>query len=188
MDVRKMNVKVKSLITAEELLKMGDIGRCELVKGEIIRMSPAGHVHGKIAMEIGRFLSNYVVENRLGVVYAAETGFIISRNPDTVRAPDAMFVSTERLSEISETDSFLSIAPDLAVEVISPSDPWTEVEEKLDEYFRAGVKLIWVLEPKTKRAYVYRSPTAVRILSESETLSGEEIVPSFEISVSKLFR
>lgn len=83
---------VKSLVTAEELLKMGDIGRCELVKGEIVRMSPAGHAHGRIAMRVGSLLYNYVDQNELGVVYAAETGFITSRNPDTVRAPDAMKV------------------------------------------------------------------------------------------------
>ena len=183
-----MKVKAKSLITAEELFKMGDLGRCELVKGEVVQMSPAGHAHGKIAMRIGSLLCSYIDQNELGVVYASETGFITSRNPDTVRAPDAMFVSKGRLSEISETDSFLPIAPDLAVEVISPSDTWIEVEAKLDEYFRAGVKLIWVLEPKTKKAYVYRSPAEVRILGESETLDGEDIVPGFEISVSELFR
>jgi Uma2 family endonuclease len=99
-----------------------------------------------------------------------------------------MFVSKARLSEISETESFLSIAPDLAVGVISPSDPWIEVEAKIEEYFQAGVKLVWVLEPKTKKVYVYRSPTEVRILSETDSLSGEEVILGFAIPVSDLFR
>lgn len=180
-------MNLKSLVTAEELSKMGDIGRCELVKGEIIQMSPPGYTHGKIAMEIGRLLSNYVRENGLGVVCAAETGIIISREPDTVRAPDAMFISNERLSEQFEPDFFLPFAPDLAVEVISPSDRWAEIEEKLDEYFRAGVRLAWVIEPKTKKIHVYKSPTEVRILSETDSLTGEDVVPGFAIPVSELF-
>lgn len=182
-----VTMNVKSLVTAEELFKMGDIGRCELVRGEIVQISPAKYIHGKIAMEIGSLLNDYVKKNKLGVVCAAETGFIVSRNPDTIRAPDAMFISNERLSQQFEPDFFLPFAPDLAVEVISPSDRWVEVEEKLDEYFRSGVRLAWVIEPKTKKIHVYKSPTEVRILSETDSLNGEDVVPGFAIPVSELF-
>src|SRR5262245_1160367 len=111
---------MKYLITAEELLQRGNNQRGELIKGEFIPMSPAGGTHGKYAIRIGTIVNEYVEDHNLGESYGAETGFIISRNPDTVRAPDFAFVSKERLPLISDLDEFLPIAPDLAVEVVSP--------------------------------------------------------------------
>ncbi len=175
------------LITGEELFKMGDIGRCELVKGEIIHMSPAGGRHGKIANWIAVLLTNHVRPEGLGDVYAAETGFYTQRNPDTVRAPDAMFVSNERVAQIGDPVKYLDVAPDLAVEVLSPDDTWTEVETKVDEYIRVGVRLIWIVDPDRRIVVIYR-PSGERIqLAQTDRLTGENVLPGFSVSVARIF-
>ncbi|MDA0748345.1 MAG: Uma2 family endonuclease [bacterium] len=110
---------LKKPVTRGWVVRMGDIGRCELVEGEIIHMSPAGGRHGELANRMATLLSNYVWSKKLGKVYAAETGFYVRRNPDTVRAPDAMFVSNERVAQIGNPVKYLEVSPDLAVEVLS---------------------------------------------------------------------
>jgi len=118
-------------VTAEELFRKPDDGfRYELLRGELRKVVPAGEEHGYLAMEIGRLLGNHIKANRLGRVYAAETGFKISSDPDTVRAPDAAFVSRERLEEIGPVRGYRPGAPDLAVEVVSPNDTHAEVTGK----------------------------------------------------------
>lgn len=119
--VAEMSIVTNKLITADELLKMGDIGRCELIYGELVMMSPAGAEHGVVAGRIFRFLANYVEDQKLGLVFAAETGFKLSSNPDLVRAPDASFVRADRVAgELKR--GFFEGAPDIAVEVVSPDD------------------------------------------------------------------
>jgi Uma2 family endonuclease len=179
-------MSTKTLITAEELLKMGEMKRWELVKGELIQMAPAGYGHGRISLKIGRLLGNFAEERNLGVVCAAETGVITSRNPDTVRAPDAMFISNERLSDDIDPEHFLSIPPDLAVEVIFPSERWSEIEEKVEEYIKTGVRLIWLIDPRTRTVHVHRPPNEVRILKEDDTLTGEDVLPEFSVSIKAL--
>jgi Uma2 family endonuclease len=175
------------LITAEELWRMGDIGRCELVRGEIIRMSPPGGEHGDIAAEIGSLLRNHVKVYRLGKVAAAETGFIISRNPDTVRAPDAAFVSKERVPPEGVPKKYWPFAPDLAVEVMSPDDRWKKVKEKVQEWLNAGTRMVWVVNPKRRTVHVFRPKQPERVLTEEDTLSGEDVVLGFEVKVEELF-
>jgi hypothetical protein len=114
---------VRQQVTADELFHMPDDGfRYELVQGELRRMNPAGNVHGRIAVRITWRLAQYVEENRLGTVYAAETGFRLASDPDTVRAPDVAFVSQARVEAVGEVEGFWPEAPDLAVEVVSPGD------------------------------------------------------------------
>jgi len=125
-----MSTVVQS-ITAVELLNMPDDGfRYELIRGELKKMPPPGHVHGRVAMKFGWRLAQHVETKNLGNVYAAETGFLLETDPDTVRAPDCAFVSRDRLAAIGDVEGYLPGAPDLAVEVISPGDTYTEVEEK----------------------------------------------------------
>jgi|SRR5215218_3860766 len=117
---------VRQQVTADELLHMPDDGfRYELVQGELRRMAPAGNVHGRVAMNIGISLGNYVKAHDLGTVYAAETGFRLAEDPDTVRAPDVAFVSRPRVEAVGEAEGFWPEAPDLAVEVASPGDSYT---------------------------------------------------------------
>jgi Uma2 family endonuclease len=176
------------LVTAEELLSLPDDGfRYELVEGELRRMSPAGHNHGRIAMRLAVPLGKFVAENKLGEVYAAETGFKLKSNPDTVRAPDVSFIRRERVEEIGETEGFWLGAPDLAVEVNSPGDRIGEVEEKVQEWLSAGARSVWVVSPKLRVVTGYRSLTDISTLTEKDTLDGGEVVPGFQFPVAELF-
>ena len=145
--------KRKVLFSAEDLLHLPTNGRrLELVKGKIYEMAPAGGRHGGVANTIGTLLGTHVRNHKLGVVFAAETGFILSRAPDTVRAPDAAFVSADRLPSDGLPDGFLELAPDLVVEVVSPNDRPSEVREKVAEWLEAGTRMVIVLYPSTQTA------------------------------------
>ncbi|MDE0396410.1 MAG: Uma2 family endonuclease, partial [Candidatus Poribacteria bacterium] len=134
-----------TLLTAEDLWKQPDDGyRYELVKGVIRRMPPAGFEHGIRSAKIGGRLNEHVEKHKLGSVCGAETGFKIAQNPDTVRAPDAAFVRQATIDERGISKGYWEGAPDLAVEVISPGDTYTEVAEKVDEWLNAGCALVWV--------------------------------------------
>jgi Uma2 family endonuclease len=121
------------LISADELLKMGDIGRCELIYGELVTISPAGLEHGEVALRIGRLLQEFVDAKGLGAVFAAETGFKVETNPDLVRAPDASFIRKARLPD-RRPKGFFDGAPDLAVEVISPGESRREVAAQVAQH------------------------------------------------------
>ncbi|HEY0079139.1 MAG TPA: Uma2 family endonuclease [Pyrinomonadaceae bacterium] len=176
------------LMTAEDLLNMPDDGfRYELVKGELRRMSPSGYNHGKIAARLTGALIQYVEEHELGDVCAAETGFTVKTQPDTVRAPDVAFIRRERVEEVSNTKSYGRGVPDLAVEVVSPSDKAGAVEEKIQEWLESGVLLLWVISPKLHAVTVYRSSTDIKVLTENDTLDGEDVVPGFLYPVARLF-
>jgi Uma2 family endonuclease len=179
---------VRQQVTADELLHMPDDGfRYELVRGELRQINPAGNVHGRIAVRITWRLAQHVEENRLGTVYAAETGFRLSSNPDTVRAPDAAFVSQARIEEIGDVEGFWPEAPDLAVEVVSPGDSYAEVEEKVFDWLEAGTKMVVVINPRQRSATVYKSPTNIIALAEADVLKGGDVVPGFELAVREIF-
>jgi Uma2 family endonuclease len=145
-------------VTAEDLARLPEDGsRYELVRGELRKMPPAGEEHGGVAMRIGWRLGQYVEENGLGKVYAAETGFLLETDPDTVRAPDVAFVRLERLREFGSVTGFLPGAPELAVEVVSPGDTHSEVEEKSIGWLRAGCLLVLTLNPRNRTVTAYRS-------------------------------
>ena len=170
----------KTLLTAEELLRLSTSGRrYELVKGELFEMPPAGGKHGSVAMRVGSLLSVHVRANDLGEVFAAETGFILRRNPDTVRAPDASFIAKDRLPEGELPVGYLEIVPDLAVEVVSPNDTTREVWDKVGDWLRAGTRLVWVIDPASRSVTVYRSMDDFQILSEGDELVGGEVIPGF---------
>ena len=149
-------------------------------------MAPAGGPHGRIASKVHWLLMNHVEANRLGVVFAAETGFRIAINPDTVRAPDIAFVSRERIDHLGIPEGYWPGAPDLAVEVISPSDSFTDVEEKVIDWLAAGCRMVIVVDPRKRTVSVYRGPNA-RLLAANDTLSGEEVIPGWLVPVSEFF-
>jgi Uma2 family endonuclease len=175
-----------SITTAEQLLEAGDIGRCELVRGEVVMMSPAGSEHGGVIGNISAIVWNHVKSNRLGRTFGAETGFIIGRNPDTVRAPDVAFVRKERLSG-KLPRGFFPGAPDLAVEVVSPGDRASEMLAKAQEWLAAGCRLVWVADPKTRSVSVYRSLRDIIVLTVADVLSGDDVLPGFSVPVSEIF-
>ncbi len=175
-------------LTAEELLRLSTTGRrYELVKGVLFEMPPAGGRHGSVAMRIGIVLGSYVRANEMGEVFAAETGFVLRRDPDTVRAPDASFIARDRLPEGELPIGYLEIIPDLAVEVVSPSDTPREVRDKVGDWLRAGTRLVWVIYPATRSVTVYRSINDFQTLSEGDELTGGEVVPGFTGSIRELF-
>jgi Uma2 family endonuclease len=176
------------LMTAEEFLMMPHDGfRYDLVKGELLKMSPAGGEHGVRIGRLSTALGRHVEDNDLGEVLGAETGFKLFSNPDTVRAPDIAFVSKERIPEGDFSEKFWEFAPDLAVEVVSPSESYDEVLEKIDDYLEAGVKAVWIVRSRKKTVSVYRAGQPTKVLTVNDALDGEDVVPGFKYSIAKLF-
>lgn len=178
----------KTLITADDLFAMPDDGfRYELVKGELRRMPPSGSEHGAIVMNFSVLVGQFVKAHRLGLVFGAETGFRLASDPDTVRASDLAFVRRERIPEGGIPRGFWTGAPDLAIEVISPSDRYTEVEAKVEDWLDTGTRMVVVVNPRTRTVTVYRSPTEVIRLTEANLFNGDDGLPDFTCQVSELF-
>lgn len=176
------------LMSADELLALprGQF-RYELVNGELKRMSPTGHEHGRITIRLTVPLAQHVKANRLGEVYAAETGFRLTSNPDTVRAPDIAFICQQRVGEVGATTGYWPGAPDLAVEVLSPDERSPQVTRKVSEWLTAGARQVWVVSPKLRTITVYRSLTDFTVLSEKDTLEGADLLPGFRLAVGEIF-
>lgn len=176
-------------MTADELLRLptGMGERYELVNGDLRIMAPAGFEHGDIVAEISMRLRVYVRTQKLGRVSGAETGFRLRSNPDTVRGPDVAFVAQSRIPPGKLPKGYFPGAPDLAVEVISPSEPAAEVQGKVTEYFAAGTRLVWIVYPDNLQVVVFRSARESTILGADDTLDGGDLVPGFTCRVSDLF-
>lgn len=178
------------IATAEDLLAAIDLGPCELVHGEIVMMSPAGFEHGVITQRVAAILHAFVSERELGVVTAAETGFLLSRSPDTVRAPDAAFVAAARVPR-GRTVGYFEGAPDLAVEVLSPADlhdaaARSRAEAKLHAWLDAGCREAWAVDPSSRTISVHRPATPVAILSGSDTLSSS-VLTGLTVNLVEIF-
>lgn len=159
--------------------------RWELVEGELRIMAPGGAEHGGIAMTMGILLGQHVRARRIGRVYAAETGFVLGRGPDTLRAPDVAFVTTARMREVPR--GFFPGAPDLAVEVVSPGDTIPEVEEKTEWWLKAGAREVWIVWPKTRSVTIHGRSEYVIPLGPNDELTGDPLVPDFRCRVSEIF-
>jgi len=174
--------------TAEELWKLPDDGmRRELVRGELRVMTPAGAEHGRVTATVAVLLGGHVRETAAGVTFGAETGFLLSSDPDTVRAPDAAFVSKERAEAVGRTVKYWPGAPDFAVEVVSPEDSFREVEEKALGWLQAGSLAVLVLDPSRRTATVYRGTGEARVYGAEETLDLSHAVPGWRVPVGDLF-
>jgi Uma2 family endonuclease len=174
-------------ISAEEFWQMQNGQRCELIDGEVVYMAPAGGEHGGVTINLTGPVWVHVTDNDLGRLVAAETGFILRRNPDRVRAADLAFICKDRVPEGGLPKKFIPFAPDLATETVSPSDTMEEVEEKVLDWFKAGTRLVWVLIPKTRTVRVYRSPTDLTILTDQDELDGGDVLPGFRLPVARIF-
>ena len=175
---------VEHIATAADLEQLSDDGfRYELVDGEVRKMTPASNEHGKIAALVTASLVQHVLANRLGSVYAAETGFRLASDPDTVRAPDAAFVSQARLDAVGAVAGYWPGAPDLVVEVVSPGDRFGEVAA----WLAAGTQMVVVIEPRPRTVAVHRADGVIRTLREGDVLEGGAVVPGWEVSVVALF-
>ncbi len=176
------------LLTAEDLWNMPDNGgRNELVDGELRTMSPAGGEHGGIIMHFGGRVATFVEDHDLGVMMSSQTGFVIKGDAETVRCPDFAFVATSRIPPTGVPKGFWQIVPDLACEVVSPSDTLFEVEEKIQQYLQSGVRLVWLINPKQRTVTLYRPGPIIHVLTSNDSISGEEVIPSFSYPVKKIF-
>jgi Uma2 family endonuclease len=177
------------LMTADDLLALPDDGyRYELIEGVLHRMSPAGWEHGTIGSRILRRMGNFAEDRQLGEVVGPDTGFFFDREPDTVRVPDVSFVRTERIPPGEAPVGFSSVVPDLAVEVVSPSDTPSEVAAKVAFYLEHGVPLVWVFRPRPRTVTIHRPGAEPRVLGEGDILDGEDILPGFTLPVADVFR
>jgi Uma2 family endonuclease len=183
---QKRTAKPK-LITGEELYEMNNVERSELVEGKLKFMSPTMPRHGKYESLLSHFLMGFVYERDLGDVMTGEVGIYIKRNPDTIRAADVIYISYMKLDQATPK-KFLDVAPELVAEIMSPNDRWSDVRNKLREYFSIGVKVVIVVEPKEQILSVFRSMTDVQELSREDTLTLEDILPGFALPLSKYFR
>ena len=185
---QKENIQLRTdrLVTGDELYVMGDIGRSELVRGRVIHLMPTGHPHGYFEVMIAALLFNFVKKHKLGRVLGGEVGIYTRRNPDSIRAADAAFISNERYAQV-QSHSYLDVCPELIVEILSPDDAWSRVQAKLAEYFAVDAKLIWVLDPRLEQIHVYRSLDNVTRLTKNDALTGEDVLPGFHIAISEIF-
>lgn len=175
------------LMTAEELLGLTlPDKRRELVRGRLILRDPGGALHGAVANRISYRITAHVELHDLGRVYAAETGFKLESNPDTVRAPDVAFIAKDRLPEI-EPRGYPSRVPDLAVEVLAHDDHPADTLEKVAQWLRAGVRLVWVLDSERRTARVYRADGSESRLSGDDALDGEDVLPAFRCPLADLW-
>ena len=174
-----------AITTAEQLLKAGEIGRCELIRGELRRMNPSGGEHGRITGKLTCAVGNHVMSRQLGSFYAAETGFLLSRDPDTVRAPDVAFTRAERAAPPMR--GFVPGAPDLAVEVLSPDDRPGYVRDKVAEWLEAETRAVWVVDPRERTVTVHEPQLAPVVLGEQDLLPSGAVLPGFELAVGDLF-
>jgi Uma2 family endonuclease len=169
----------EALMSADELLRLSMPDKCtELVRGRLVVREPPGSLHGLVAMSVGAELAVYAKRTGAGGVFAAETGFHLAGNPDTVRAPDVAFVARERM-EATRTVGYAALAPDLVVEVLSPNDRPGEVLAKVGDWLSAGTKLIWVVDPERRVARVYRHDGTETLLDADDALDGEDVLPGF---------
>ena len=176
------------LMTAEELLRLPDDSyRHELVRGELITMTLPGEEHGAVIMNIAAPMAQHVKRNGLGVVYGAETGFQTERDPDTVMGPDVAFVAKDRVEKIGITKGYRFGAPDLVVEVNSPSDSKRKIDQKVQRWLSGGAALVWVVDPKTKTVTVYDGDNSPNVLQEADELSGGRVVPGFHLPIANVF-
>lgn len=174
-------------LTIEEFERLpGEECRRELVRGIVVREPPAGFDHGRRASRIDHHLRRYVEEHGLGEVCGVETGFILSTDPPTVRAPDAAFVAAERIPP-GGVKGFFPGPPDLAVEIVSPSDTASDIQAKVFDYLDAGARLVWVVYPETRMVAVQRTRAEARFLTGADALDGGDLLPGFRLEVARLF-
>lgn len=175
-------------MTADELMALPDDGTLyELSRGMLICVSPAAYVPGRIAGRVLGRVFAFVDERGLGDAGSSDTGFRLARDPDSVRAPDAWFVRAERIAQATTLEGFFDGPPDLAVEVLSPSDRSTDVALKIRDYLAAGTPLVWYFDPESSVTTELRPGAPVRFLDPWETLDGADVLPGFTLPLGEIY-
>jgi Uma2 family endonuclease len=173
-------------MTAEELFWLPDDGlRHELIKGEHLTMSPPGELHGAVTMNLSILLGQYIKSRNLGQMYAAETGFKLESNPDTVLAPDIAFIRRERVGVL--TQKYRAGAPDLVVEVLSLDDRKRKVEDQTASWLGLGASVVWLVDPKQRTVDVRLADGRQNLLTDDDELTGDDTVPGFRCRIAEIF-
>jgi Uma2 family endonuclease len=178
----------RKLITAEEFIELPDDGRYyELVRGELIELPPPGAEHGQVCMNFGFDVKSFLGRSSGGVVISNDSGIILGRGPDTVRGPDICYYGPGRLPGNRAPKRYPDIPPDLVVEVISPFDRAPDIDEKIQEWLAAGVRLVWAAYTDRREVVAHLSPTERRVFAEDAVLTAEPVLPGFACPVARLF-
>lgn len=178
----------KTILSLEEFEQLEDDGMPrELDEGELITMSPTKRKHGRIQNAVSFVLNQFLERSPIGEVYVSETGFLLSRGPATLRAPDVAFVRAER-SDQESPEGYLEGAPDLAVEVVSPSETARHITRKVVQYLRHGGHTVWVVYPEAEEVHVFEASGGHRVLQAEQLLEAPELLPGFSVPVRRLFQ
>lgn len=180
-------VKTSAALTARDVESVSLPGKLvELVRGQLVVSEPPGTRHGAIAANLAYYLGDFVRRHKLGIVFAQDTGFKITSDPDTVRAPDVAFVGRDRAAQIPPR-GYADLAPDLLAEILSPGDVTAEVLAKVADWLAAGTRLVWLVDPQRPEVRVYRRDGSLSILGENDSLEGEDVLPGFTCPLAQVF-
>ncbi len=176
------------IVTLEEFQRMPeeDAYRAELVRGHIVREQLPSARHGQLVVRLGGWIDIFASERGLGLTMS-DSGFVLSADPPTVRGPDIAFIALPETPREEDLPVFWRGAPDLAVEVVSPSNTTAGIQEKVLEYLSSGARLVWVVDPETRSVTTYRSRDDIRILTEGDALTGGDVLPGFSVPVARIF-
>ena len=182
-----MSTVAQQLLTAEAFWNSSQNGKYRiLVRGEVVETMPPGAKHGTIASRLTARLCRWAEAGRRGCV-GVESGFILARDPDTVRGPDVFYVRAERIPKLGIPEAFWNLAPDLAVEVVSPDESAREIQEKVGDFLSAGTPQVWVVYPRRREVVIHRPDGSARTVSGSDVLEDQEVLPGFSCRVAELF-
>ncbi len=176
------------LLTAEDFAALPNRGlRLELIRGELHAIASAFADHRDVVATLTILFGQYIRQQRMGRVYGAETGFLIARNPDTVRAPDIAFIQMSRVTPEARSPQWNPVIPDLVAEVVSSGDRFADVADNVHMWLAAGVRLVWVVYPSKQEVVVHRANQPEQPLTVNDTLTSEDVVPGFTLPVKELF-
>ncbi|MBI4582899.1 MAG: Uma2 family endonuclease [Planctomycetes bacterium] len=174
-------------VTVDEFWKLSRNRRCELIRGEIIDMTPVGGEHGSIQINLAIHVGGHIKSQDLGAVSGGETGYKLESDPDTIRAPDLGFVVKARLPEGGVPKKFWPFQPDLAIEIVSPSDSYEDVELKVREWMQAGTREVWVVNPRLKEIKIHRPNQPAKVFRSGEILQSHELLPGLSLKIGDVF-
>ncbi len=176
------------LITADELLRMSAKGfRGELIRGKLCETMPVGGEHGEIVVKLAYELQAFVKPRHLGRIAASDSGVWLERDPDTVRESDIVFISADKIPTGVRVTGYYEAVPDLVVAMVSPSNTSREINDKARMWLSHGVRLVWVVYPDTRTVAIHPRDGEIIVLSDTETLDGQDILPGFTCNVADIF-
>lgn len=177
-----------SLTTAEEFEKIAArLGSCELVRGEVVELSPGGYEHSRISANVAFLLEQWARQSKNGRVLTGEAGVVVETDPDTVRGADVAYYSFVRLPRGAEPEGFLRTPPNLIVEVVGKKQGWREMVEKAGEYLRMGVDRVWIIDPDSHRIHIFRPDAEPTAMSKDQSISDTQILPGFSSRLEEFF-